>query len=182
MEEIAEAMEKLAPITYEARFVAHTIEVCTRDKGMAARLRRADNPATEYQSWEFLASMGIELENEHKRLPFVTIAAAIAKAKAAANGSVPLGRALANCYEDGRESSQARARLRRILACESLPELCRILRSSLTLIESKGAGALNYELLLRQLLRFSFYGQQVKAQWAQEFYLDKAVKAEGEDK
>lgn len=99
--------------TRESRFVDAIIERCGKDKGLAARLRRADNPATEYQSWELLATYSVDIENERERLPFVTVAAAIAKAKAEKNGKSSLGRALAGCYEDGRDSKQAKARLRR---------------------------------------------------------------------
>jgi CRISPR system Cascade subunit CasB len=157
-------------IGWEQRFVSGVIQQCQQDKGLAARLRRADNPATEYQSWELLASYGIDLEYEQQRLPFVTVAAAIAKAKTERNGVLSLGQGIAACYEDGRESTQAKARLRRLLACDDLPELCRILRPLFSLIDSKAAQPLDYLRLLKQLRRFSFNGQQVKAQWAQEFY------------
>ncbi len=158
--------------TWEERFVKVVIQGCAEDKGLAAHLRRADNPATEYQSWELLASLHIDLENDYQRLPFVTIAAAIAKSKADHNGGLTLGRAIAACYEDGRESSQAKARLRRLLACNDLPELCRILRSLFSLIDSKARQPLNFVRLLKQLRRFSFEDARirVKAQWAQEFY------------
>lgn len=156
--------------SWEERFVHSVIQQCQQDKGLAARLRRGDNPATEYQSWELLASFGVDLEREHQRLPFVTLAAAIARAKAERNGSLSLGRALAACYEDGRESSQAKARLHRLLACDELAELCRILRPLFSLIESKAGQPLDYLRLLKQLRRFPFNTQQVKAQWAQEFY------------
>ena len=75
-------MEAPSPATAnrEDSFVASVIARCREDKGLAARLRRADNPATEYQSWELLAAYGIDLEQERERLPFVTVAAAIAKA------------------------------------------------------------------------------------------------------
>jgi CRISPR system Cascade subunit CasB len=154
----------------EQRFVSGVIQQCQQDKGLAARLRRADNPATEYQSWELLASYGIDLEHEQQRLPFVTVAAAIAKAKTESNGVLSLGQGIAACYEDGRDSTQAKARLRRLLACDDLSELCRILRPLFSLIDSKAARPLDYLRLLKQLQRFSFNGQQVKAQWAQEFY------------
>lgn len=152
------------------RFVSHLIELCQQDKGLAARLRRADNPATEYQSWELLAAFGIELEREEQRLPFATVACAIARTKAESNGSLSLGRAIAACYEDDRDSAQAKARLRRLLACDGIGELCRLLRPLLSLIESRAGQPLDYQRLLQQLLRFSHDPQPVKARWAQDFY------------
>lgn len=159
-----------APASREERFVAGLLKLCAESKGMAARLRRADNPATEYQSWEVLAAYGVDLEQERERLPFVSVAAAIAKAKTEYNGSLGLGRAIAACYENGNASDQAKARLRRLLACDDLPELCRILRPVLSLIDSKLGQPLDYMRLLKQLRRFPFNAQQVRAQWAQEFY------------
>ena len=158
------------PPSREERFVTGVLNLCNENKGMAARLRRADNPATEYQSWELLAAYGINLEKDYERLPFVTVAAAIAKAKIEHNGSLKLGRALAACYEDGNTSDQAKVRLRRLLACDDLSELCRILRPLLSLIDSKVGQGVDYIRLLKQLRRFPSYAQQVKAQWAQEFY------------
>jgi len=163
----------------EERFVAGVIKLCAENKGMAARLRRADNPATEYQSWELLAAYGIQLEQERERLPFVSLAAAIAKAKVEHNGSLKLGRAIAACYENGNASDQAKMRLRRLLACDDLAELCRILRPLLSLIDSKVSQPLDYIRLLKQLRRFPFNAQQVRAQWAQEFYGQLATEEEG---
>lgn len=154
----------------EERFVAGVIKLCAENKGMAARLRRADNPATEYQSWELLAAYGVDLERERERLPFVVLAAAIAKARAEQNGSLTLGRAIAACYESGNASDQAKMRLRRLLACDDLAELCRILRPLLSLIDSKVGQPLDFIRLLKQLRRFLSNAQQVRAQWAQEFY------------
>lgn len=155
----------------EERFVQSVLHGMTQSKGFTARLRRADNPGTEYQSWDFLAKHEVNLEYEDQRLPFVTIAAALAKAKATANGQVTLGRAIAACYDKGNDSEQASSRLRRLLACEELPELCRILRPLLALIASKSASSsLDFVRLLRQLRRFPFDAQAVRAQWAQEFY------------
>lgn len=167
-------MSSEQPIGREARFVHGVIEHCLKDKGLAARLRRANNPATEYQSWELLARYGIDLEQDNERLPFATVAAAIAKAKIQSNGSLSLGRALANCYPDGNQNDQAKTRLRRLLACDEVAELCRLLRPVLTLIDSRVSQPLDYIRLLGQLRRFAFAGSQVKAQWAQGFYDYKA--------
>ena len=168
--------------SHDERFVVSVIARCQQDKGLAARLRRADNPATEYQSWELLAGYGINLENEWERLPFATVAAAIAKAKIASDGTLPLGRAIAACYDDGNQNDQAKARLRRLLACDELGELCRILRPLLTLINSRVNQPLNHTRLLKQLRRFGYSAQIVKAQWAQEFYGHKAqANEEGAD-
>jgi CRISPR system Cascade subunit CasB len=154
-------------VSWEQRFVEAVINICNKDKGMAARLRRADNPATEYQSWELLGALGVDLEKDYQRLPFVTVAAAIAKSKAEQNGNLNLGKAIAACYDDGKESDQAKARLRRLLACDELVETCRILRPVLTLIDSKVGQPLDYVLLLKQL---RFFGHRTKTQWAQAFY------------
>lgn len=159
----------------DQRFVQAILERCAKDRGVAARLRRADNPSTEYQSWEVLGSLGIDLERDYQRLPFVTVAASIAKSKATANGNLALGQAIVACYEDGRESSQAKTRLRRLLACDELSEVCRILRPILTLIDSKTGQPLDFVRLLRQLRNFPFHTLSIKAQWAQEFYSQSAA-------
>ena len=157
--------------TREQRFVESVIERCRSDKGLAARLRRADNPSTEYQSWEFLGNYGIDLEKDYERVPFATVASAIAKSKAEKIGSLTLGKALSKCYDDGSNSNQAKAKMRRLLACRDLMEVARVLRPLLALIDSKLSQPLDFVRLLRQLRFFEIEsGQKTKTQWAQEFY------------
>lgn len=154
------------------QFVIWLLAKINNDKGTAARLRRADNPATEYQSWELLAAFGVDLTNEHQRLPYAMLSAAMARSKAERNGSLPLGQALAIAY-GGNDSDPAQARMRRLLACRGMPELCRVLRPLLTLIDSKQSQPLNYVRLLNQLTRFGKsddMAQRVKSEWAMEFY------------
>src|SRR5690554_7131504 len=103
-------------ITKEQQFVKYIIDRCNKDKGFAARLRRADNPATEYQSWEILGAW-VDLEDSYQRLPYATVAAAIAKAKVDDDGKLSLGQAIAAAYaeKDATEySDQAKTRLRRL--------------------------------------------------------------------
>jgi CRISPR system Cascade subunit CasB len=155
----------------EESFVEYIIHRCQSDNGIAASLRRADNPATEYQCWEVLAGFHIDLDKEWVRLPYAAIAAAIAKAKIDRNGHNGIGKAIAACYEDGSNSDQAKAKLRRLFACQSVEEACRILRPLLGLIESRGV-TLDYARLLQQLLAFHWENrkQQIRSQWAQDFY------------
>ena len=153
-------------------FVDYIINRCHADNGLRAALKRTDNPATEYQSWEVLAGFRINLEYENQRLPHAAIAAAVARSKIEQNGTVRIGQAIAHCYEDGNASDQAKARLRRLLACDSVPEACRILRPLLSLIESRSNTAPDSASLLHDLLRFSHDDSQtrIKARWAQDFY------------
>ncbi|MDM8545409.1 type I-E CRISPR-associated protein Cse2/CasB [Candidatus Venteria ishoeyi] len=141
-----------------------------QDNGIAATLRRADNPNTEYQSWDTLAAFNIDLDKPWQRLPFATIAAAMAKAKIEQNGANGIGQAITRCYEDGKDSDQAKAKLRRLLACESVEEVCRILRPLFSLIQAKGDSTLDYARLLDELLSFHWRSQDIKARWAQDFY------------
>ncbi len=153
-------------------FVEYIINRCQASNGLRAALKRADNPATEYQSWEVLAGFHINLEYENQRLPYATIAAAIARKNAEKNGAATIGQAIARCYEDGNISDQAKAKLRRLLASETTSEVCRILRPLFSLIEAKGNVALDYASLLDDLLWFSHEDSQnrIKARWAQGFY------------
>src|SRR5690554_1932509 len=153
-------------ITKEQQFVKYIIDRCNKDKGFAAKLRRADNPATEYQSWEILGPW-VDLEKSYERLPYATIAAAIARSKAEKNGNLTLGKAIAACYPEAggadKYSDQAKARLRRLLACHDVAEACRILRSTLTLIDSKLGQPIDFSALLRQL---RFFGEASKIRQA----------------
>lgn len=153
-------------------FVDYIIKRCKADNGLRAALTRADNPATEYQSWEVLAGFNINLEFDNQRLSYATLAAAIARAKAEANGVTRIGRAIASCYDDGNMSDQAKAKLRRLLACDSVAETCRILRPLFSLIDARGRVALDYARLLDDLLWFNHDDSQllIKARWAQGFY------------
>jgi CRISPR system Cascade subunit CasB len=161
-----------APRTKSLAFVDYIINCCQSSNGTRAALKRADNSATEYQSWEVLAGFQIDLENENQRMPYTIIAAGIARSKVENNGSVKIGPAISRCYEDGNTSDQAKAKLRRLLSCDSVPEVCRILRPLLSLIESKGNSAVDYASLLDDLLWFGREESQlrIKARWAQDFY------------
>ena len=158
-------------------FINHVVEKVENDRAMGARLRRADNPATEYQSWEYLAPFGVNLEYPRERKAFATVAAALARAKPNADGILGIGRAIASIYDNGKDNPQAKARLRRLLACTSSEEACDILRPLLRLVASKGE-AVCYTQLLRDLLYFS---ERTKEHWAQDFFNSASSKNQDED-
>jgi len=150
-------------------FVAYCIERIQKDNGFAAALRRADNPATEYQSWEYLANW-CDLAKPWELLPFATVAAAVARAKPKQNGSLKIGQALTVCYSDGgangRENDSAKMKMRRLLACENTAEVCRIIRPILQLLASRGIG-MDFGGLLDDLL---YFNERVKQNWAMSYY------------
>ena len=141
-------------------FVSYVIERIKNDNGFGATLRRADNPDTEYQSWEHL-SKWCNLEKEWERLPFAVVGSALARSKPSKDGMLGIGKAIAKAYSregshNGSEENSAKAKLRRLLACKTIPEVCGILRSTLRLIESRDI-SVNHANLLNDLLFFNGY-------------------------
>ena len=153
----------------EQWYVNAIIERIKKDSAMAAALKKADNPSTEYLAWEYLADYKVDLENSRERVPYVTVSAALARAKPAADGFLNIGQAIARSGKDGIPSDQERARLRRVLACETTVELCPILRPLLNLIQSRDI-KISYGQLLSDLCWFDKNPQKTKARWAQSFF------------
>jgi CRISPR system Cascade subunit CasB len=147
------------------KFASFVIERVKKDAGFGAALRRADNPATEYQSWEHLAKW-CDLEKSRERHAFATIAASIARGKPKQDGSLGIGRAIAMCYKEDNQSDPAKAKLRRLLACDSTEEACSTLRSVLSLVLSRGQ-KVDHGSLLDDLLLLN---EKVKVRWANDFY------------
>ena len=160
-------MEKKPKTDRAERFVARVLDQCAKDNGFAARLRRADNPDTEYQSYDILTACGVDIEKEYERLPFAVVGAALARLQSPGDGTASLGRALKSCFEDG---DQGDPRLRRLLACDRQDELCRILRPLLSLLASKSIQPLCHARLLREMLYFNGDAQRTKLGWAKDFY------------
>ncbi len=147
-------------------FINAILPRLTIDPGFGAALKRADNPATEYQAWEYLVQYGCDIEKPWERAAFATVAAAVARAKPDRDGSLDIARSLARCFDEGNSADSARAKIRRLLACSDAEEACQIARPILTLIASRGA-PLDYGKLLDDLL---YFGERVKLSWAQSFY------------
>ncbi len=156
---------KILKKSREQAFVEFVLERMKKDTAFGAVLRRADNPATESQVWEHLIRW-CDIEDDRQRLPFATVAAAMARAKPERDGSLGIGKAIAACYDEGYNSDQAKAKLRRLLDCDSAQEVCKILRPLLSLCASRGAH-LSYSQLLHDLI---YFGEKTRIRWAIDFY------------
>jgi CRISPR system Cascade subunit CasB len=148
-----------------AAFTAFVLNRLGSDTAFGAALRRADNPATEYQSWEYLAPW-CDLDNGYERTCFATVAAGLARAKQSIDTPSGIGLAVAQSYKDGNKDDSAKSKLRRLLACDNGYEACHWVRPMLRLAESRGV-RLNFGRLLDDLLHF---GTKVKERWAMDFY------------
>ena len=151
--------------TKQGKFIQFLIEKIKTDNGLRAAFTRADNESTQFQVWDTLQAWS-GLENESEVSCYATVGAAIARDRIDHNGHASLGEGLRLAFDHGSESDPAKARLRRILACENRGELCQVVRSVLRLIHSKGV-TLNYKQLL---LDFVYFNEKIKMKWASDFY------------
>lgn len=146
-------------------FSEYVIDRLKKDTAFGAMLKRADNPATEYQAWEHL-SRWCDLDKSWERKPFITVSAALARAKPQKEGHLGIGQSIALCYSDGNRDDSAKGKLRRLLACDTVDEACRVMRPLLRLIQSRGIPVC-YGELLDDLLWFN---ERQKLKWATDFY------------
>jgi CRISPR system Cascade subunit CasB len=165
-------------------FVNFVMEFCKKEnKGALAALKVADNPnpPKQQKAFHYLAAFHVDtdFDNQNEWLPYATIAAAIAKTNAKENGDVGIGRAIARCYGtsntgDKKEiDPQAVSKIRRLLACDSTSEACRVLRPLFSLIEAKGlAKTIDYISLLNDLDGFhiDWRREKIKQDWVLDFY------------
>jgi len=146
-------------------FVAYILSRMEESSAVGAALRKADNPSTEYQSWEYLANW-CDLSNSNERACFATIASGVARAKKNNSEVTSIGRTIAYCYPDGNQDESAKRKLRRLLACDNAVEACQWCRPIIRLAESRGV-SMNFGKLLDDLL---YFGSRAKERWAMDFY------------
>lgn len=172
----------------ETKFVNRIKERIGRSNKAAAELRRGDSKITEHMSWPHLFAVSYDLpsnEIEKNRIAYQTIAAAIARTKF--TESVPedqeseesgkkLGVVLAAIKQHehvGDDESPLDIRLRRLIGCSSVKEVCRVLRPLLSLLRARGYGEkLDYVHLLYQLKWFDYPDsrEKTKIEWVSDYY------------
>lgn len=174
---MAEKQEK-KPDKYTA-LIDNFLKRIKTDGAFRAAFKSADNADMEHRCWEYLALYGIDIENIKARRPYAAVLAAVARNKyISADGKQGLGDALLAASGYDRESPAARMRLRRILACADMEELCSVLRPVLNYISGKGSD-ISYGRLLKEIIWFEKDAESIKARWAGQFF--SAKKDEQED-
>lgn len=157
------------------KYVEYVLRSARADKGFAARMKKADNEATEYQSWEILSNW-IDLEYHRDRRAYGLVGASLARANMSSDGFLGLGKALNTVFyqENGSgdiSKSSAAVRLRRLLACHNAEELIGILRSMLRFLESKDI-KFSRAQILDDILWFDHDNsrERIRTRWAQDFF------------
>ncbi len=170
------------PSQKSTSFVDYVINTISKEnnKGFSAKLKKAENETTEYQSWEILARW-VDLEYEKNRRAYALIGASLARAKPKKDGESSLGGALFTLFNQGGssndiESSPAALRLRRLLACRDALELIDVLRQVMRLLESKDIGFSRAQLL-DDILWFDTEQsrERSRTRWANDFYRKQEV-------
>ena len=138
-----------------------------RDTGSIARLRRADSSERlAVQAWEILIRFNVE---DRDFLPCLAVLAPLCRRDDPADGTASLGQALASCFDDKEQGS---SRLRRLLNCGDMEELCRLLRPLLSFMDSKAGKKLSYARLLEDVLAFRHPDrrQGIRQRWAEGYW------------
>lgn len=135
------------------------------DTAFRAAMTRADNPATESQSWRYLVPF-CNLELDIERGAFALVGAAIAREKPEANGKRSLGLALRSAKNDPDDDSIDR-KVQRLLACSNRSELIPVLRPILRFLNKQENTNIDYIALLRDIISFS---EKTKLRWAKQYY------------
>lgn len=148
-----------------AGFAAAVISRIKTDMAFRAVMSRADNPAFESAAWEYLIPY-CNIENDHERIPFAMIGAAIARIRPETDGQAGLGAAFRSICGKDEERERESLRFRRLIACGSSQELCGVLRPVIQYLASKGA-SISFTQLLKDLL---FWDQKTKIRWTAQFY------------
>ena len=146
-------------------FIDWILDNSQKDNGFSAKMRRADNPDQEYYALGILCGFDIDIEKESERLPYSVVGAALCREALRICESL-------KASESGEKNSDIDSpRLRRLLSCNSIQELCRSLRPVLSLIASRNI-SLCYSKLLEDICRFQYDNarQNIKLRWTREFF------------
>ena len=156
--------QKEKPKKTSEAFVSYVTQKLSWDKSFSAKLKRADNPNTEHYAWDVILPWCHSANDSHRKI-FSLIGASMARKRVTTDGSLSLGYAIAKIEKD----NSASTRLKKLLACHDVVQLCYHLKPIIRQIEANKIN-LCYEQLLNQLLFFDLYPDRQKKMWAKDCY------------
>ena len=129
-----------------------------------------------------LCLLGVNIEDKFILAIYSTVGAAVCRRRLTQDGNLSFGESLAACLKENDrnlEDNLKNLRLRRLLACEGVQELCQVLRPILALIQSRSV-QISYSEILKDLLDFRWDNKRksVKLHWAKDFY-NKTINEDG---
>ena len=133
------------------------------NRGALATLRQGLNERTCWRVWPYIPEF---LNNDRSRIVAQTVVAAFAYHP----GARRVGNIGTTCRELASKAglSTFNSRFERLLAAQSVQEVCKHLRSIILASAQKDI-VLNHEQLFEDLSRWE-WGDRVRLQWATEFY------------
>ncbi len=143
------------------------------DRAALANLRRGFSETTEHRAWPYLAEW-CDLANDRDRTIWRTIAAGAATLESSANtgnlGVTLRELALGRSAEKKDEALNSFAgRFRRLLACDSVGELCDHLTPIFRAAKQKEI-PVNFRQLFWDLVKWGNDPQAVRTRWAQAYW------------
>lgn len=158
-------------------FVDYIYKLCSKDKGLAANLRRADLKDQNSIVFSVLCGFGLDITKDAQFIPYCLITAAIARNKNYEDRTNELSfiKAMASVEKNGNSHQEKEdARFRRLLSCNDLKSLTLIFRHVMGFVQSRTTANINYSELLDDLCSFNYEEsrQRVKRKWANQFYAD----------
>lgn len=152
------------------------------DSAFRSRMRAARSSLRETAVWGDLAGY-FDITREDIRAIYVLVGSSIALENGEKNGTKAFASLLSMAWKDNKNQKflddkkiaqhPAVMRLRRIVSCRDVQEVCQLLGPCLQLIRSRVSGELDYMALMKDLLDFSFSSEKaevVKARWVMDFH------------
>lgn len=143
-------------------FVSYVTEKLSWDKEFASRLRRADNFDMDMDVLNIIFPW-CHSEDESDKVIFGLIGASMARSKTLSDGKMSLGAALGKIDKSSGKANCVR--LKQLLDCGDVLEVCEKLKPIMKIVESNKIH-LCYVRLLDQLLFFDRYPEAQKNRWS----------------
>lgn len=151
----------------ENPFVGQLFSIAARhDRGKLADLRRGLSPGTEQSAWPVLGALGAFRDRREMLPVYQTVGALFALHPTVAS----IGNFGVTCRRVAKDREEAfDRRFRRLIACDTLEDLCGRLVGVVKMAKSNGV-LVDYDRLFTDLRWFERNPQRLKIDWARQYW------------